>query len=68
MDTKNTEAKNNLDLIWGAEGIGIVIGRSTRQAFHMLENGMIEGAKKVGGRWVIARGKLREFFLEGEGG
>jgi len=63
MDTKKTEAQDSLDLIWGAEGIGTEIGRNTRQAFHMLENGMIEGAKKVGGRWVVDRGRLRDIFL-----
>ena len=62
------ERQNSLDLIWGAEGIGKEMGRNRRQTFHLLEKGLIRGAKKVGGRWVAERGKLREFFLESAGG
>ncbi len=60
MDREQT----SLDLAWGAAAIGKEMGRNRRQAFHMLEKGMIPAAKKVGGRWVVERGKLREFFLE----
>ncbi|CAH0133348.1 hypothetical protein SRABI05_00103 [Agrobacterium fabrum] len=54
---------DTLDLIWGAEEIGKVIGRSTRVTFDMLDKGQLP-AKKVHGRWVIARQKLIDFFLE----
>ena len=64
MDMKSTEANESLDLIWGAEGIGKEIGRNTRQAFFLLEKGLINGARKVGGRWVADRGKIREMFLD----
>lgn len=53
----------SLDLIWGAEEIGRVIGRSTRATFDMLDKGQLP-AKKVNGRWVIARQKLVSFFLD----
>ena len=56
---------NNLDLVWGADRIGEVLGASTRKAFHLLESGLIP-ARKVGNRWVAERSKLREFFLESE--
>jgi len=55
--------KSALDLIWGAEAIGELIGRSARITFHMLEKGELP-AKKVGGRWVIERSKLIAFFME----
>lgn len=57
---KNTGA---LDLIWGAEEIGKVIGRTTRSTFDMLDKGELP-AKKVNGRWVISRAKLMAFFME----
>jgi hypothetical protein len=59
-DKPNSEA---LDLIWGAEEIGKTIGRSARATFDMLEKKQLP-AKKVNGRWVIARQKLIAFFLE----
>jgi hypothetical protein len=50
------------DFIWGSEAIGAVIGRSSRQTFHMLSGGQIRSARKVGGRWVVSRAALlREF-------
>lgn len=61
--TKSTENAGLLDLIWGAEEIGRAIGRTARSTFDMLEKGEIP-AKKVNGRWVIARGKLIAFFME----
>ena len=59
---KKTE-ESSLDLIWGAEEIGKVIGRSARATFDMLEKSQLP-AKKVNGRWVIARQKLIDFFME----
>ncbi|MDX0127373.1 DNA-binding protein [Sinorhizobium meliloti] len=58
-----SDGKEKLDLIWGAEEIAALIGRSTRATFHMLDNGELP-AKKVGGRWVAERGKLIRFFME----
>ncbi|MER9615571.1 DNA-binding protein [Mesorhizobium sp. M0207] len=52
-----------IDLVWGAEAIAEVIGRTPRQAFHLLDAGKLP-AKKVGGRWVADRNKLIRFFLE----
>jgi len=52
-----------LELIWGIEEIGKVIGRTARQTYHMLVNGNLP-AKQVGNRWVAERGKLIAFFLE----
>ena len=57
------EGDEKSDLIWGADAIGEEIDRSPRQTFHMLMRGELP-AKKVGGRWVASRQKLREFFRE----
>lgn len=54
---------DKLNLVWGAEDIARIIGRSQRVTFHLLTTGAIP-AKKVGGRWVAERGKLIAFFME----
>jgi len=58
-----SENEGALELIWGADAIAKLIGRSTRATFYMLDNGELP-AKKVGGRWVAERGKLLSFFME----
>jgi hypothetical protein len=58
-----TASDTYIELIWGAEAIAKIIGRSTRATFHMLDSGELP-AKKVGGRWVAERGKLISFFME----
>jgi len=50
-----------LDLVWGVKAIAAEINRNERQTFHLLENGHLP-AKKVGGRWVSSRTKLRGVF------
>lgn len=55
--------ENQLDLIWGAEGIAKFINRTPKQTFHMLSAGLIP-AKQVGGRWVVDRRDLIQFFRE----
>ena len=52
-----------LDLVWGAEEIAKLIGRTPQQVFHMLRTGRLP-AKQVGGRWVASRAKLIAFFME----
>lgn len=58
-----TAIENEMELVWGAEAIAKLIGRSPRATFHMLDNGELP-AKKVGGRWVAERSKLIAFFKE----
>jgi hypothetical protein len=41
------------EIVWGAEAIGRLIGRSTKSTFDALEKGKIPGAAKVAGRWGI---------------
>lgn len=53
---------NPAGVIWGAEAIGREIGKTKRQAFHLLESGQLRGAKKIGGRWAITRQALLANF------
>jgi hypothetical protein len=55
--TTHTVADLSTDLFWGTRDIGREIGRSERQAFHMLASGILPGAK-IGGHWVASRPKL----------
>ncbi|MBO9122785.1 MULTISPECIES: MerR family transcriptional regulator [unclassified Rhizobium] len=57
------EVNEKLSLVWGAEEIAKLIGRSKRATFYMLDSGELP-AKKVGGRWVAERNRLINFFLE----
>jgi hypothetical protein len=49
-------------VIWGAEPIGAIIGRNARQTHHLLINGEIKCARKVGGRWCASIPALRVEF------
>jgi len=53
------------DLVWGGEGIGRAINRTARQAFHLLEDGLLP-AKKVGGQWCASRAALRRALIDEE--
>lgn len=59
---KAAPAPEPIDIVWGAENIGILIGKSTSATFQMLERGHIPGAKKPGGRWAVSRKKLLAYF------
>lgn len=56
------EEKNAVGVIWGAEEIGKAIGKSKRQTFHLLEEGQLQGAVKIGGRWAITLRALAANF------
>ncbi len=61
---KARPAGNDLDLVWGCEGISREINRTPRQTFHLLETGALDGAaRKIQNRWVAERGKLRAIFV-----
>jgi hypothetical protein len=47
------------DVIWGAAEIGRAIGRTKRQAFHMLSAGHLP-ARRIGNRWCASRQRLLE--------
>jgi hypothetical protein len=50
-----------LDLIWGAEAIARLIGKTPRATLHLLERERIPATKR-GGQWVISRKKLERWF------
>jgi hypothetical protein len=56
------EDSDRLDLVWGAEAIAKELNVTVRRAFYLLERG--ELPKKVGGRWVAARRRLRSLFFD----
>ena len=57
------EDSDRLDLVWGAEAIAKELNVTVRRAFYLLERGELP-AKKVGGRWVAARRRLRSLFFD----
>ena len=59
----NREAEA-LDLIWGVEEIGKLIGRNYQQTYHLIRSGKLPMVKQIGERYVASRSKLVAFFLE----
>lgn len=60
METKEV----GLDLIWGVEDIGRLIGRNYQQTYHMIASGKLPMVKQIGERYVVSRAKLIAFFME----
>lgn len=60
METKEV----GLDLIWGVDEIGKLIGRNYQQTYHMIATGKLPMVKQVGERYVVSRAKLVAFFME----
>lgn len=58
-----TEQTESFELIWGAAAIAQAIAKTQRATFHLLENGDISPARKIGGRWVVDRRLLQRFFM-----
>lgn len=48
--------------IWGAAKIAEAAGVTKDQAYHLLEQGRLP-ARKVGGRWVSSRARIRKFLV-----
>ncbi len=53
-----------LDLIWGVEDIGKLIGRNYQQTYHMISTGKLPMVRQIGERYVVSRAKLIAFFME----
>lgn len=53
-----------MDLIWGLDEIGKLIGRNYQQTYHMVKAGHLPMVKQVGERYVASRKKLVDFFTE----
>lgn len=60
----DTQARGELDLIWGVAEISKLIGRTERQTYHMIQSGHLPVVKQVGERYVASRAKLIAFFME----
>jgi hypothetical protein len=62
VNSEDGVVSNDKAFVWGARAIGQVIGRTERQAHHLLERRVLKSAQKKGGRWVANRAALiREF-------
>ena len=59
---KAAPAPEPIDIVWGAENIAILIGKTAKATFAMLERGHIPGARKIGGQWCISRKKFLASF------
>lgn len=53
----------NMNLIWGVEAIGEVIGLTARQTHHYASTGKIP-VKKINGRWCAERNQLTKWFMD----
>lgn len=59
-----SENEEALDLVWGIEEIGKLIGRSYQQTYHMVKSGHLPMVKQFGERYVVSRKKLIAAFIE----
>jgi hypothetical protein len=66
LNPRTSEAAADPDaIVWGAKAIGELIGRNERQAYHLLENGALRGARKIKGIWSAKRSALLSQWDEG---
>jgi hypothetical protein len=62
-DNVNGETKISFDKpVWGAKAIGDIINRNPRQTHHLLNQGYIKCAKRIGGRWCASPAALLKEF------
>ncbi len=54
------------DLIWGATAVAVELGIDRRTVEALVVEGKIPGAR-IGGRIVVSRRRLREFFYNAAG-
>jgi len=58
----NNEDSTSKDFVWGAAAIGREIGRTPRQAYHLLSRGRIKSARQVGKNYCAHKPTLRKEF------
>lgn len=60
-------SKDVLDLVWGIDEIGKLIGRNYQQTYHMVRSGHLPVVKQLPGseRYYASRAKLIAFFMDG---
>jgi hypothetical protein len=49
--------------VWGAAAIGKILGTPRTKTYHLLEQGLITVARKVGATWQSTEGELEDFLL-----
>lgn len=59
VKTQGAKAPAGLGLLWGAAAIGGYIGKDATAAAHMLRQGRLPSAKKVGREWTATPDGLR---------
>ncbi len=62
VDRERDRGETQLKMVWGAAAIGAVISRDPRQTYYLLENGLIQSAKRIGRQWVANEDDLRREF------
>jgi hypothetical protein len=50
------------ELVWGIREIAARINRDERAAAHLLRNGELPGAKRIGGRWAFRPAVFKNHF------
>ena len=50
------------EIVWGARNIGRVINRSPRQTHYLLQQGVIQAARRIGTLWCASRAGLLSQF------
>jgi hypothetical protein len=66
MSNENAQSSSGGKFIWGAEDIGKVISRNSKQTHYLLEKGYIP-ARKIGDQWVAKREHLEGIADPDEG-
>jgi len=49
-------------IVWGVANIALLINRSPRQVWHLLENGRLRSVRKIGKRYVANEDDLLNEF------
>ena len=62
MSVETTIENADPDIVWGAKAIGQVLNLTERQAYHRLESGQINCAKKFGATWAASAKALGKLF------
>ena len=61
QDVRPSAPAEGLDLVWGCRAIARRIGKSERQTYYLLENGLLP-AKKIGKEWCTTESALHQRF------
>lgn len=65
MSDTSSKSISDHDVLWGAARIGEVLGLKPRQAWYMLERGLLPAAK-IGNKWSASRRALLSLLPAGK--